>query len=800
VTPSLLLAMWGLESWLVSQGLMLAGAAAITVPIIIHLLHRRKFQIVEWAAMDFLLEADRKNRRRIQLEDFLLLLLRCLAVFLAGLLLARPFLPSSLTGGLLQGNQVERILVVDDSLSLQWEEESGTVWEETRKGLADFVRALASERGAENSLTLLLTSRPKKPLFSATPVRKENLEEVVREIEHLSPSDQPAEWDSTLTELEGYLAAEVASTTRTISLFSDLRKVDWQPQGDAQSQLSRLKNIAKQASSLQVIDVLQKDAASQVENVAITSLTPVGVVVQQVPVRMDVEVTNFGASTASDLRIRLTVGEGVPLTAEVEELAAGEKRLVPFEVLLQSSPDAPIATEAGTSETSASSIWQKVKAEVVRRDGSRLDRLPADDSRCYAANPAVGVPVLIVDGDPSTTFGKSESFYLERSLRPRGPIPSGVIVDVATEGELGAVLWEKYQVVFFCNVAGLGEVPAITRKRLEDWTAAGGGLVLFPGDQNEPGYFNRWLYDDGKGLAPFAIDAIVGDESEKSWSQMQLRESQHPVFEVFTGQNNPFLENIKVFRHWSVRPPVSAPAEQVTAAWLVKDGEAVPAFVERRFGQGRVLAATFPADADWTNWTSDPSFPITMQEIVRYFSALQSPRESLLAGQPLVQPLDITQYLPAAELLDPAGRRHPLQARPAEADTDSASAAAKPAGDTPVPTTNVAASGRWTLRHNSLPARGFYDLLLQSRESGTSTKALLAVNIPSAEGNVQRIETAQFDKGLAEFGARRISLAELAGGLPSSSLAELARYILPLLLLILAFEQILGWYLNWSRR
>ncbi|MFO0886290.1 MAG: BatA domain-containing protein, partial [Pirellulales bacterium] len=104
MTPSLLWGMWGLESWLVSQGLMLAGAAAISVPIIIHLLHRRKFQIVEWAAMDFLLEADRKNRRRIQLEDFLLLLLRCLAVFLAGLLLARPFLPSSLTGGLLQGN------------------------------------------------------------------------------------------------------------------------------------------------------------------------------------------------------------------------------------------------------------------------------------------------------------------------------------------------------------------------------------------------------------------------------------------------------------------------------------------------------------------------------------------------------------------------------------------------------------------------------------------------------------------------------------------------------------------------
>ena len=34
--------------------------------------------------MDFLLEADQRNRRRIQLEELLLLALRCLAVLLAG--------------------------------------------------------------------------------------------------------------------------------------------------------------------------------------------------------------------------------------------------------------------------------------------------------------------------------------------------------------------------------------------------------------------------------------------------------------------------------------------------------------------------------------------------------------------------------------------------------------------------------------------------------------------------------------------------------------------------------------------
>src|SRR3954463_3349870 len=64
----------------------LAAAAvaggAVSIPIIIHLLNRRRFRIVEWAAMRFLLTAQRKNARRMRLEQLLLLIVRCLIVLL----------------------------------------------------------------------------------------------------------------------------------------------------------------------------------------------------------------------------------------------------------------------------------------------------------------------------------------------------------------------------------------------------------------------------------------------------------------------------------------------------------------------------------------------------------------------------------------------------------------------------------------------------------------------------------------------------------------------------------------------
>src|SRR6188474_499003 len=106
-------------SWLVNPWLFAAGAAAILIPILIHLLNKRKFCVVDWAAMEFLLDADKKNRRRIRLENLILLLLRCLAVFLIGALLARPFVPTSVTAGLINATQFERIVLLDDSLSMQ---------------------------------------------------------------------------------------------------------------------------------------------------------------------------------------------------------------------------------------------------------------------------------------------------------------------------------------------------------------------------------------------------------------------------------------------------------------------------------------------------------------------------------------------------------------------------------------------------------------------------------------------------------------------------------------------------------
>src|ERR1700677_3186520 len=92
---------------------LLYGLAATSVPIILHLLNRRRFREVSWAAMRFLMAAIKKNQRRIRIEQWLLLAIRTLIVLLVVLAMAKPFLESF--GMVIAGRTIHRVLVLDAS-------------------------------------------------------------------------------------------------------------------------------------------------------------------------------------------------------------------------------------------------------------------------------------------------------------------------------------------------------------------------------------------------------------------------------------------------------------------------------------------------------------------------------------------------------------------------------------------------------------------------------------------------------------------------------------------------------------
>jgi hypothetical protein len=91
------------------------GVAAISSPILIHLLNRQKYKRIRWAAMEFLLLAFKRTRRRMQIEHLIILLLRCLTMLMLGMVLAQPIL-----GGVIVSGSRDVYVLLDDSYSMEY--------------------------------------------------------------------------------------------------------------------------------------------------------------------------------------------------------------------------------------------------------------------------------------------------------------------------------------------------------------------------------------------------------------------------------------------------------------------------------------------------------------------------------------------------------------------------------------------------------------------------------------------------------------------------------------------------------
>src|SRR5438270_7632282 len=104
-----------------NPGYLAIGGALVSAPIIIHLINRMRFKRLRWAAMEFLLKSQKRNRRRLIIEQILLLLLRCTLVALAGLLVLR-FVGFSL--GMFSKQDTLHVVLLDDTMSMndRWKE------------------------------------------------------------------------------------------------------------------------------------------------------------------------------------------------------------------------------------------------------------------------------------------------------------------------------------------------------------------------------------------------------------------------------------------------------------------------------------------------------------------------------------------------------------------------------------------------------------------------------------------------------------------------------------------------------
>jgi hypothetical protein len=630
---------------------ILGGLVLLSAPIIIHLLNKRHFQIVPWAAMDFLLQAESRNRRRLRLEDLILLLLRMLIIGLIVFAVARPLLK-----GVGAPREEERIVILDDSFSMEASDAGGTAFSFAKQAA---VSQIEDAVGRSVPVSLWFGTRPESGgldlAFDAeegassasepeSAARAAGLLAAVREAPASAVRLRLAPLFDRLAER---LGESKSGGIRSVVIASDFRAGDWL-EGEGAERSALRSELAASFAELERKGILEKlrfrfvdVGSSSRENAFVKDVrASVDHPIAKVPTRILIDIENGGSSERRFVTGELEVGDPESLAASpasdgaaagasagagaaevpgsfralhriplpsIESIAAGRSATVEIEFTFEKAGKYPIA---------------------VRIEG---DRMPRDDGAYAVVDVSEGVRILIVDGDPGTSRFTGEAGFLSAALAPRG-LPTGLLPRRIT-GEITARDLEDAGAVLVLNRERLR--PAEVRL-LDEFAREGGGIGFFLGSRVSAEAYAESFPAAGEGAArggPAGLfPATLGKVKDAEGPRIRLRiaDAAHPAFEPFRGIEGSSLEQVGFDRFFEIEPQGGA---RIAARFT--DTASTPAIIERSAGKGRAAIFNLSADRDWNDWPADPSYPVVLQEWARYLARTGAAESSFTVGDPL---------------------------------------------------------------------------------------------------------------------------------------------------------------------
>ncbi len=403
-----------------------AGLACIAIPIIIHFLFRRRRRPIRWAAMRFLMEAVRKQSRRLRLEQFLLLAARCLVIACVAAALGCPLLERA---GILGGGAGRTVyILIDNGLasSIRQTPDGPTALERHQRVAAEQIEAL----GPGDRAGLVLLAGPATPLIVPASA---DLQAVVRQINEVTPADSRTDIAGAIEALGVRLrdtdAAAGGAQTRLLVL-SDFLDGSADITRPLPSSLAGLEGVIVEAS---------RSAEASPGNTQVLAVDPLHSVMltgasgnaADAPVRVALRRSGPASAVASVTTLRLSVvgDDGRPMrppvTAPVRWQPGQSEQTTT--VQLDLTTGAAAAGSAGIGAESLAALVAEIDRDAIAGDdafrrpidvrealrvgvvaqrrfgrGPRVDRLSAGDWIRLALAPGAAASVEVIDIEPSS--------------------------------------------------------------------------------------------------------------------------------------------------------------------------------------------------------------------------------------------------------------------------------------------------------------------------------------------------------------------------------------------------------------
>ena len=560
--------------------LLLFGLAAAAIPLIIHLFNFRRPREVNFSSLVFLQELQKSTMRRVQVKQWLLLLLRTLAIACLVLAFARPTLTGGLGGTLARRSETSTAIVIDNSLSMTLRDAQGEYLRQAKALATDLAETMEPGDEAFVLTTAMLPTARSEALPSRSAVL-----DAIGGIEAM-PGAAPLE---TALEQAAARLKEASNVNRQIYLLSDVQRS------------TLLDTIAVPPQGAGVARLLPVGGRTY-GNVAVTDVGVVSRIVEVgEPVQIEATLTNYGQE---------------PLTDYVASVYLDDKRVA------QAATDlAPGAAQRVTfTATPEERGW--LAGDVRIED----DAFSADNLRYFTLHVPERRRLLIVQGEQGE--GQRTDFLnlaLSSELT-QGRIPFDA--ETIQENALAAASLGTYDAVVLVGPRDLssGEVGALTR-----YVREGGGLLLFPSQEARAEDYNALLGSLGGGIFSGFSGTLGSGEPIATFERLDL---EHPLFEgVFetSGRRGAETQVESPDVYYAMNYTPASGTEQT----LIGLSSGFPFLEEVRDGRGVAFLMAVAPDLRWSDLPQRGLFIPLLYRAVYYLSASESVAgEQLGVGEP----------------------------------------------------------------------------------------------------------------------------------------------------------------------
>jgi hypothetical protein len=635
---------------------LLLGMAAVSIPIIIHLFSRRTATYLDWGAIRFLLDSIVTRRRRIMLEEALLMITRCLVLTSIALAMARPFVPPGSRipwvvimpmillavvclcaavavwsiprwrkwllvsflallilaclavtlekflnlrrfGG---GKQQDVAIVIDGSMSMMLEV----------GGKSNFDRAVDQARelvkSARTGIDFSIIVGGSSPAL-ITPLPVGDRTELTELIDGLKPVGGSMDAVATLLESVEALARGF-HPSKQIIIISDGQDTGWHTESPAQWRL--VYDAVKRLPVAPQIILRTLDLPKEFRNAAVADVTfSRDVVGTDREVTVNVRVENTGTEAVTPNEVKLTVGGEELIDNTLGQIVPGASETLRFPY-----------------------HFKKEGSHVMTARVVVNDELPQDNEFPRVRHVIGRLPVLLVDGNPAGRFMERAAAFTALALAPAPrtangedavqpvPQPAGGTPDFLVRPELvdapGLAEVESFDDYAVIVLADVPRVPERTADRLASYVSAGGGLLVAPGERAIPEFYNEWSQGAGRRLMPAQLEQRAIIENPDDEATPSLSTFSHRCLRTVADAGQSDIGSLRLSAYWQLKEDDYD--ENVGVGGRFNNGDAF--LVERKLGRGFVLVSACSLDTRGSNLATRHAFVPLLHEMVSYLA------------------------------------------------------------------------------------------------------------------------------------------------------------------------------------